>query len=354
MTRAHRHTTSRHLRQRVLFRADASHALGFGHLARLYALIEEVAACGGEPVLMFGGDPPSVTSWARDRGLTVDVQAWSPTQVLHAIEDRKVTTVILDGPALVTQLGERLVERRVRTVVVDDRGGCALPVQAIVNHNLDAPALAHTYPATRHPLLGRRYLLLRREIRRHMRGSCLPQRAARLRVIVTFGGSDPVGATARTLRVLPADRPLDLVVIAGPGYRDLEDLRAASETATAAGHHVEVRRSPEDPGALFVSADAAICSAGGTLGELAYLGCPAAAYAIVDDQLGPARHQAEAGLIHGGTRWDQLTDDQLRDDLRAFLDDEPQRKRLRAAALATADSDGPRRVIDEALLELPA
>jgi spore coat polysaccharide biosynthesis predicted glycosyltransferase SpsG len=354
MSRAHRHSTSRYLRQRVLFRADASHEIGFGHLARLFALIEEVEACGGEPVVMFGGDPPAVTSWARDRGLTVNVQPWTAAQVLQVVEDRKVVTAFLDGSRLVDELGAKLVERKVRTIVLDDQGGCALPVQAIVNHNVDAPLRAHTYPGARLLLLGRRYLLLRREIRRHMRGSCLPQQTARLRVVVTFGGSDPVGATARALRVMPTERALDLVVIAGPGFRGVDELRAAVDRATVCGHTVDLRRSPEDPGALFASADAAICSAGGTLGELAYLGCPAAAYAIVPDQRGPAAHQATAGLIHGGTDWGALTDDQLRADLRVFLEDDGRRKALRAAALSTADSDGPRRVVDEAVLELPA
>ncbi|MGL1102724.1 hypothetical protein ACSTLM_00760, partial [Vibrio parahaemolyticus] len=71
------------------------------------------------------------------------------------------------------------------------------------------------------------------------------------------GGSDPVGATARTLRVLPPDRPSDLVVVVGPGFRDATALEAAAARATAAGHTVELVRDAEDLGGLFVGADAA-------------------------------------------------------------------------------------------------
>ena len=108
-----------------------------------------------------------------------------------------------------------------------------------------------------------------------------------------------------------------------------------------------MRRSPDDPGALFATADAAICSAGGTLGELAFLGCPALAYAIVPDQILPARSQLRDGLIAGGRNWANLEDDVLRADIRAFLLDDGGRSEQRQRALATADSDGARRVLDE-------
>ncbi|HEX8108250.1 MAG TPA: hypothetical protein VF516_11010, partial [Kofleriaceae bacterium] len=50
----------------------------------------------------------------------------------------------------------------------------------------------------------------------------------------------------------------------------------------------------------FVTADAAVCAAGSTLAELAYLGCPALGFAIVPDQVLPATSQARGGLIAGG------------------------------------------------------
>jgi len=119
--------------------------------------------------------------------------------------------------------------------------------------------------------------------------------------------------------------------------------------AEAHGHTVDLRRSPEDPGGLFVSADAAICSAGGTLGELAYLGCPALGFAIVPDQVPGARAQVDSGLIAGGLTWCDTDDDALRAELSAFLADDSRRRDLRQAALATADGGGPRRIVAEAL-----
>jgi UDP-2,4-diacetamido-2,4,6-trideoxy-beta-L-altropyranose hydrolase len=333
---------------RILFRADASHAIGFGHVARLCALVEETAAHGADPVAMFGGDASAIRAWASDRQLQVDVQPeWSTLSTVHACEDPRTRAIVIDGPTLARELIPKLPDR-IRAIVIDDAGRFPLSVATVVNHNYHALELAASYPQARQRLLGRRYLMLRKDIKRYMRGSCRPRNAnARLRVLVTFGGSDPVNATARTLACIPHDRPLELIVITGPSFQGKDMLEIAVKAARTAGHLVDVRRSPEDPGALFATADAAICSAGGTLGELAYLGCPALAYAIAHDQVLPARQQIRDGLIAGGRNWASLEDDTLRADILAFLLDDEGRMQQRQRALATADSDGARRILSE-------
>jgi spore coat polysaccharide biosynthesis predicted glycosyltransferase SpsG len=337
---------------RIVFRADASHAIGFGHVARLSAVIEEVARTGAEPIAMFGGDA-AVAAWTRSQGLAAHVRPaarpWTTDEVIAAAARPHVRAAVIDGPALVAELVPALAERQVRTVVIDDRGDCRLALDAVVNHNFHAPGLAATYPAARRCLLGRDYLMLRRAIRRYPHGACRPPGARRLRLVISFGGSDPVGATARTLDLLPTDRPCDVLVITGPSFRDDHAVDAAATSAIAAGHAVELIRDPADPAGLFVTADAAICSAGGTLGELAFLGCPALGFAIVADQVITARAQAEAGLITGGQRWSTLSDDALRLQLQAFLHDERSRHDQRQRALTTADGLGAHRIVAEAL-----
>ena len=337
-------------RPRVLFRADASHEIGFGHVARLCALVEEAVSHGVEPIAMFAGDTSAIRSWAHDRNLTVDVHTeWSTLSVIKASEDPRTQAIVIDGPRLALDIVPKLPER-VRSIIIDDAGKCPLSVSTVVNPNYHALELAASYPQARQRLLGRRYLMLRKDIRRYMRGACRPHNSnARLRVVVTFGGSDSVGATARTLVCIPPDRPLELIVITGPGFRGDDTLNIAVKAARTAGHLVDVRRSPDDPGALFATADAAICSAGGTLGELAFLGCPALAYAVAPDQIQPARQQVRDGMIAGGRNWAGLEDDTLRDDILTFLLDDEGRTQQRQRALSTADSDGARRIIEAAL-----
>jgi spore coat polysaccharide biosynthesis predicted glycosyltransferase SpsG len=193
--------------------------------------------------------------------------------------------------------------------------------------------------------------MLRSEIRRLTRGSCHPGTRDRVRVVVSFGGSDSPDATSRVLRLLPPRPALDVVVIAGPGYHHDAALHAAARATSSAGHAIDLHRAPADPGALFVSADVAVCSAGGTLGELAYLGCPALAFAIAPDQVAGAAAQADAGLIAGGHDWTTLDDVAIAGELVRFLDDATARADRRERALATVDGEGARRVVTEALLQ---
>ena len=335
-------------RPAILFRADASHAMGLGHVARLCALIEEIDPAAAEPIALFGGDDTAAV-WLHGQGLATNVRPWTTDDVLAAADRPDLRAVVVDGPELADALIPALLARRVRTVLIDDRGHCALPVDTVVNHNFHAPVLASSYSAAHRCLLGRDYLLLRRAIRRYTRGSCRPRDIARLRVVVSFGGSDPVGATARIVELVPSNRPLDLLVITGPGYRDDRALHAAAKAAVAAGHTIEVRHDPPDPGALFIAADAAICSAGGTLGELAYLGCPALGFAIVRDQVLAARSQARGGLIASGRSLADTDDDAVRAELLAFLLGDRRRREYRERAVDTADGLGARRVVAEAL-----
>jgi UDP-2,4-diacetamido-2,4,6-trideoxy-beta-L-altropyranose hydrolase len=335
-------------RPAILFRADASHAMGLGHVARLCAMMEEVDPAIAAPYALFGGDD-TVAAWTRSQGVTAEVRPWTTADVLAAADLRHARTVVIDGPHLAVALLPSLAERGIRTLLVDDRGHCTFPLDAVVNHNFHAPVLAPSYPGARLRLLGRDYLLVRRAIRRFTRGSCRPREAGPLRVVVSFGGSDPVGATARIVRLIPSNRPLELLVIIGPGYRDDRALCSAARVAIAAGHTIEVRRNPVDPGELFVTADAAICSAGGTLGELAYLGCPALGFAIVPDQVLSAHSQVRNGLIAGGRTLAETDDDAIRTELLGFLLGDRRRRDQRERALATADGLGARRVVSEAL-----
>jgi spore coat polysaccharide biosynthesis predicted glycosyltransferase SpsG len=320
---------------RVVLRADAGHALGFGHVARMLALGDELAARGVEVVPMFGGDAPAIEAWAAARGWQLRARAWRDEDTRAAAA--RADAIVVDGlPALVGP-----------GIMYADDGGLDLPAELVWNPNVHATGLVYTRPVR--ALLGRRYLVLGRAIRAAGRGACRPRTGRELRLAVTFGGSDPVNATAAILCALPAGRALVVDAIIGPGFRDASALAAAVRIARSAGHAVTVHRDPRDLPGLLARADAAVASAGGTLGELAFLGCPALAFAIAPDQLEPARAQAVFGLVAGGADWAALSGAELRTQLADFLTDDAARAALRTRALESADGLGAARVADELL-----
>jgi spore coat polysaccharide biosynthesis predicted glycosyltransferase SpsG len=332
---------------RLILRGDASARLGFGHLARLCALAEAALGEGGAVDLVVGGDHRAASQFAARLGHTTGAARIHDRDDADDLVARAAAlgahAVVIDGAPIAAMLAP-LLEERVRIAVVDDTGDLDDPVDWVINHNHGAEELAAGY-RTRRAMLGRDYLMLRRAVIAAGRGSCAPKKRHRLRVAIAMGGSDPVGATARVLANLPPRVPLDVVVVTGPGFSAELPLANAIGIASARGHAVVRAHAPRDLPRLIGTVDAAISAAGGTVGELAYLGCPTCAYAIVDDQRRVADRLAGDGLIHGGRPLGSMSSAELVDDIAAFLHDDARRAGLREAALATADGWGATRVV---------
>jgi spore coat polysaccharide biosynthesis predicted glycosyltransferase SpsG len=349
----------------VLLRADASRALGLGHVARIAALADACAEAGIDPIAVIGGDPAALGAVAAAPALAAARAAGEalaagardgaaglpPPRLAAAAAAAGVSVVVIDGPAL-APLCDAIADRGgapMCSVIVDDTGACPPTAAAVVNHNAHAHTLAARYPASAVQLLGRHYLLLRRAIAAAGHGACrAPAPGAALRHALVFGGSDPTGGTARVLAAMPRGRPLELVALLGPGFGGAgagSAIAAAAAIAAARGHRVELHHGPPDPGALLASCHAAVSAAGGTLGELAYLGCPALAFAVAADQRAPADHLRAAGLIAGGQDLAAQTATALADALGAFLADDAGRAAQRERALATVDGGGARRTL---------
>ena len=330
----------------LILRADAGHRLGSGHVMRLAALAE---AAGQRSLLIVGGEPAATVAQLIGRGLdAVASHGDSGTEsdlahVLGCAHDRGAAGVVVDGPGFSAGYVTALADRGLVVASLDDLGAAPLPTAIVVNHNLGAETLADRYPTTSTRLLGRRFHLLRGEFRRLSAAGSPPRPDAR-RVLITMGGSDPVGATARVVGALRGAH-LELMVVLGPGFRHDAAFDRALAIADAHGHDVALAAQPADLPRLMSGCDVAISAAGGTLAELGYLGRPTFAVAIADDQIANARRHAAAELAVGGQPLADLTDEHLADSIAGLLGDLPLRRRLRDRAAAALDGRGADRVV---------
>lgn len=336
---------------RLILRADAGHRLGSGHVMRLAALAEAAVDAGGAARMLIGGEPAASVAMLTARGLDAvaivpefpDGDGLGEAALGHAAAELAADAIVLDGPHFEPTAVRALVERGRPVASLDDRGLTPLPTAIVINPGFGAEDLAERYRAAGVRLLGRRYHLLRREFRAYPHGGApLAERVRR--VVITMGGSDPVGATARLVAAMPGVA-LELDVVLGPGFRDHARLAVARAVARGRGHRVTLLERPPSVAAVLAACDLAISAAGGTLAELAYLGRPAYAVAIADDQLDLAARQRAAGLVAGGHALATLADDLLTDDLATLVADGGRRRRLAAAAAATIDGLGPSRVL---------
>ena len=172
-------------------------------------------------------------------------------------------------------------------------------------------------------------------------------------LLVTFGGSDPEGGTARVLGCLPPAPQRRILIVIGAHVDAAAEALEAAERAARAGHAVEVLHTPPDMAAVMHVADAAISAAGGTLLELACLGVPSLAFVVADNQERGCRALVEAECVAGGGDLRRLDDGELAARVTAFLDDGARQRRRADRARKLIDGLGATRVLS-ALREHPS
>jgi UDP-2,4-diacetamido-2,4,6-trideoxy-beta-L-altropyranose hydrolase len=286
----------------LVLRADGGSTIGVGHAMRMIALGEAWIEHGGRATWLFTEAPGSIVERAVAVGISVERLAAAAgttadaTAVLDRIAGHPTGVVVVDGPAFDLAYLEALAPVAPRLMVVDDLAELArYPAALVLNQN--AYADRANYPIYGGPryLLGLRYVLLRTEFRHNTAARVVPVHARRL--LVTFGGGDPIGMTTRTINALQhLDRSisaeLEVDVVVGAANVEIESIERA---AAASPSSISVTKAVADMSDRMARADLAIVSGGTTVWELARMGCPAVVVTTT-----PAEAHAGQGLERVG------------------------------------------------------
>lgn len=283
----------------ILFRADAGAAIGAGHVMRCLALAEAVQDMGFNAGFLSAALPPALEERLRAAGMAVHRIGAEPgsgddlAATVAVLRKSGAAAIVVDGYRFGADWRAGLAEAGVAVLAFDDAGtGEPLHAGLIVNAAPDAARLPYrpgNPDATL--LLGPAYAPLRREVRRAASGAKapLPERRA---LLVTFGGSDPLGLTApvmlRLADALPRELRIDVAV--GGAAANADDVEQA---ARPLGGRVRVHRDTPRMGELMAGAGLAVSAAGTTTAELAAIGTPAVLVTIAGNQDEAAR-QSEA------------------------------------------------------------
>jgi spore coat polysaccharide biosynthesis predicted glycosyltransferase SpsG len=177
----------------------------------------------------------------------------------------------------------------------------------------------------------RREFAARRNERRRPSG-------ARPKILVTFGGSDPMRHTLRVLEALAGDTgKLQLTVVVGPNFPHRRDVHHLASTLGAA-----LLENVSDMAGLMLDADLAISGGGTTMLELATLGVPA----LIIPQNEAERRFSASIAARGAVRTLPLDISlpDLRRDVLALVDDPAARELLSATGRQTVDGEGQARI----------
>ncbi|WP_376959881.1 UDP-2,4-diacetamido-2,4,6-trideoxy-beta-L-altropyranose hydrolase [Azospirillum sp. A26] len=282
----------------ILIRADASPTIGTGHVMRCLAVAEALRDQGHEALFAAVESTPAI-----DRRLTSDGfrhvsiagpvgEAADLAATRSLLRREHGSAVMLDGYRFGEAYRAGLQAAGARVLAWDDLGdGTPLHADLVVNAAPQASALPYDAMAPGAVLLlGPGYAPLRREVRLAAQTQRLGI-AERSVLLVTFGGSDPLGLTGPVLEALAKRRPDGCRIVAVVGGSNPR----AAEVAGLAGDGLAVEIDCPRMGALMAESGLAVSAGGGTMGELAALAVPTLLVVTADNQAMASSDAAELG-----------------------------------------------------------
>ena len=298
---------------RVLFRADASLAIGSGHVMRCRTLAQAMRQRGHEVLFVCRSFTGHLIDLLRDSGFEVrELPAQGRLDVLaHRVsaedmtEDARFTKaaaveadwLVVDHYGLDARWAEQVRSAFGRILAIDDGADDRqLDCDLLLNQNLGATEhcyISRVPPAAR-LLLGSDWALVRPEFQHLREASCIRRvQPVCERLLVFLGGGDVVPEILNVLQGARVSgigwRHVDVVVGAGtPGAEKVRD--ALKEFAR--GHlHIQTEQMAE----LMQVADFAITAGGSISWEKCCMGLPSLVVALSDNQRPIASALFEAG-----------------------------------------------------------
>lgn len=334
--------------QALLIRADASSAIGTGHVMRCLALAKAWQKTGGKVLCLMAESIAAVEERLVREEVVVRKISAVPGSRTDA--EQTVAEAHLESPAWLVVDGYRfqpayirsLNAAGLRTLFLDDDGRFDFYLADVVlNQNASARCVMYEKrQASTCLLLGSEYVLLRPEFLAEPKAREHP--AIAQKVLVTMGGSDPENVTRKVLlALLQMEADLEARIVVGGGNPRQDELQVLA--AQRVGFKLE--SSPANMAPLLHWADIAISGAGGTVWELAYLGLPAIVVALSRDQREIARVLAEADVTVSLGWHANLSEERIASALKSLLGDRERRRAMSGDGRKLVDGRGAERVV---------
>ncbi len=335
----------------LLLRADASNTIGAGHVMRCIALAQAWVDAGGQAVFALAEGAREMAERLGREGFTLvdlGVQRGSDADARRTVglaSQHNAAAMVVDGYCFGTSYLQAVADADGVSLLIDDFSQAeSYPLDLLLNQS--PAASAAMYPDRGDDtelLLGLHYLLLRREflLARPTRAD-IPPRARR--ILVTLGGGDADNVTSVVLEGLCGLEvdDLEVLVVAGPANPYAEQLLDQLDDAP---YQAELICDVDDMPALMREAHLAICGGGATCYELAYLGTPAAAVTLAENQKPVVAACTRAGSAVGLGGFSTLAPRGVAAAIGPLLEDASRRAAMSDAGRALVDGRGARRVV---------
>jgi len=275
--------------KRFLFRVDAGRVAGlsFGHLERCLLLSQLFRQLFLSEHLFLMRDYAEGVGRARHKGEQVKEFCGSIEErelLLQTVEEFQADWLVVDLPydEMDCSFFPELRKRGCKIIFIDDARFMDPQADVVLNSSILAPHRLRGQHAGTTYLLGPSYFIFER--------TAIPPPVAvlqnKIRILLTFGGSDPTGITLKVLdALLSRSWPgVLLSVVLGPGFGEVDRVR---ELVQGREQSYQVLVNPENLLKEAMASELTICAGGRTMYELSCLNRPFMGVAT-------APHEAEA------------------------------------------------------------
>lgn len=277
---------------RAAILTEGGKGIGFGHITRCTGLYEALDGAGFRAKIF-------VNAKGNLRGTLAGVRYsrlnWlAPGRISKILESNPVCLV--DSYLAGGRIYRLISEGSSACLFVDDNMRLDYPSGIIANGTV----LSEYFNYKRRPgskyLLGGKYAALRKPF---WKGGKRVIREELKDILVTFGGTDPLGLTAKALKTLVKYFPeANKHLLLGPGLDKnyVKMIKAAADSRT----FFHAKLGPDRVKALMYRCDAAVSAAGQTTFELARTGLPSIIYSVAGNQANNSKNWVKTGFALGG------------------------------------------------------
>lgn len=336
---------------KIAIRADASVAIGSGHVMRCAALADGLRERGAQVVFVCRTAPGDMGGWLAAAGFEVRMlpaAQWSwqddAAQVLALLDGEAIDAIVVDHYGLDARWEEQAA-RIAPVMAIDDLADRPHACELLLDQNLyddGARRYDGLVPVACECLLGPRYALLRPQFA-DARSRRRPQHRKVERVLVCFGGSDAGNETAKgieALRLLGGGLAADVVIGGGNPHR------RAIEQLCASLPWTRLLVQAEDMAQLMLDADLCIGAGGSTTWERCCVGLPGILVAVADNQVQAMRTLSRHGCVHFMGMASDVSARDLADAVAALMASPERLAALADNGLRLVDGEGVSRVAE--------
>ena len=303
----------------LIIRADATTAIGTGHMMRCIALAQAWQDQGGDVTFLSRCDSETLRKRIIGEGFDfIPIEKPHPdpsdlTQTLNILKRHAPCSkphalwLVLDGYHFTPDYQKAIRKNGYRLLVIDDMAHLDhYHADILLNQNIHASSLRYSCERDTVKLLGCEYVLLRMEFLKYKDWKRdIPYKAKN--ILVTMGGGDPDNVTLKVIRALNSlDAPcLEVKIVVGPSNPNKEILINAMHHVYPVESLPNGIRSPFHRGEghstgapcpmlcvenatnmpeLMAWADVAISAGGITCWEMAFMGLPSLIITVADNQ----------------------------------------------------------------------